>query len=106
MCSFDILGKPTDLTTAGFFLPLSGGIDSCATSVIIHSMCRLVYQAIKDGNEQVIKDMLRITGHEADSDWRPNTPQDIAEKLFCTAYMVLILSFQATLNTSANSYVW
>ncbi|KAJ2759076.1 glutamine-dependent NAD(+) synthetase, partial [Coemansia nantahalensis] len=26
----------------GFFLPLSGGIDSCSTAVIVHSMCRLV----------------------------------------------------------------
>src|SRR5947209_7867679 len=27
--------------TSGYFLPLSGGIDSCATAVIVHSMCRL-----------------------------------------------------------------
>ncbi|KAK5095441.1 glutamine-dependent NAD(+) synthetase [Lithohypha guttulata] len=31
---------------AGFFIPLSGGIDSCATSVIVFSMCRLVHQAV------------------------------------------------------------
>ena len=24
---------------AGYFIPLSGGIDSCATSVIVYSMC-------------------------------------------------------------------
>ena len=31
--------------TQGYFLPLSGGIDSCATAVIVHSMCRLVAEA-------------------------------------------------------------
>ena len=31
--------------TQGFFIPLSGGIDSCATAVIVYSMCRLVAEA-------------------------------------------------------------
>lgn len=30
---------------SGYFLPLSGGIDSCATATIVHSMCRLVVEA-------------------------------------------------------------
>ena len=37
--------------TQGFFLPLSGGIDSCATAVIVHSMCRLVTEAARGGSE-------------------------------------------------------
>jgi hypothetical protein len=32
---------------AGFFLPLSGGIDSCAIALIVHSMTRLVFEAIQ-----------------------------------------------------------
>ncbi|MCJ1284309.1 glutamine-dependent NAD(+) synthetase [Xylographa opegraphella] len=73
---------------AGYFLPLSGGIDSCATAVIIHSMCRLVDQAIKTGdNPQVLTDLLRIAGEEEDSDWRPKDPQEIARRIFHTAYM-------------------
>jgi NAD+ synthase (glutamine-hydrolysing) len=40
---------------AGYFLPLSGGIDSCATAVIVHSMTKLVHAAIKSGkNPQVL----------------------------------------------------
>lgn len=35
--------------TQGYFIPLSGGIDSCATSVIVYSMCRLVTQAANRG---------------------------------------------------------
>ena len=45
---------------AGFFLPLSGGIDSCATAVIAYSMARQVVKAIKEGNQQVISDCHRI----------------------------------------------
>lgn len=37
--------------TQGYFLPLSGGIDSCATATIVHSMCRLVAKAASDGSE-------------------------------------------------------
>lgn len=35
--------------TQGYFIPLSGGIDSCATAVIVYSMCRLVADAARRG---------------------------------------------------------
>ena len=31
---------------SGFFLPLSGGIDSCSTAMIVHSMCELVFEKV------------------------------------------------------------
>jgi len=34
---------------AGFFLPLSGGIDSSSTATIVYSMCRLVVDACCNG---------------------------------------------------------
>lgn len=37
--------------TQGYFLPLSGGIDSCATAIIVHSMCRLVVEAAAKGGK-------------------------------------------------------
>jgi len=37
--------------TSGYFVPLSGGIDSCATATIVFNMCRLVCQAAKEGSE-------------------------------------------------------
>ena len=40
--------------TQGYFIPLSGGIDSCATSVIVYSMCRLVAEAARKGGELFI----------------------------------------------------
>ena len=35
--------------SGGFFLPLSGGIDSCSTALIVFSMCQLVCESVKKG---------------------------------------------------------
>lgn len=70
---------------SGFFLPLSGGIDSCATAVIVHSMCRLVVKEAGEGNEQVIKDARKIT--RSSDDWTPTDPREIANKIFHTCFM-------------------
>lgn len=72
--------------TGGFFIPLSGGIDSCATSVIVHSMCRLVVKEAAEGNEQVIADARRLAGKEG-TDWVPTDARDFANIVFHTCYM-------------------
>ncbi|KAI0010311.1 glutamine-dependent NAD(+) synthetase with GAT domain-containing protein [Xylariaceae sp. FL0662B] len=69
---------------AGFLLPLSGGIDSCATAIIVYSMCRLVVQAIKDGNKEVIADVKRIAVF---SKKLPDTPEELSNQIFHTVYM-------------------
>ncbi|RAL60260.1 hypothetical protein DID88_000040 [Monilinia fructigena] len=52
---------------AGYFVPLS---------------------AVEKGdNPQVVEDLLRIVGEEEDSTWRPSNSQDIANRIFHTAYM-------------------
>lgn len=70
--------------TAGFFLPLSGGIDSCATATIVHSMCRLVLDAVEKGDKTVIADVQALV-HEPD--FIPKTTQDIAGRIFYTSFM-------------------
>ncbi|CDR39327.1 CYFA0S03e02212g1_1 [Cyberlindnera fabianii] len=72
---------------AGYFLPLSGGIDSCATAVIVHSMCRLVVGAAGKGNEQVIKDARKVSGLPVDDEYIPSDPVEFASRVFHTAYM-------------------
>jgi len=72
---------------AGFFIPLSGGIDSCATSVIVYSMCRLVVSAIKDGNEQVIEDVHTLCAPYKGPDWLPSTPNEFCSLIFHTCFM-------------------
>ena len=86
---------------AGFFLPLSwvtpiyapnlaescessGGIDSASSAIIVFSMCRLVVQAIKAGNQQVIADLHTIC---ADDEWLPLTPEELCGRLFHTCEM-------------------
>jgi len=69
--------------TAGYLVPLSGGIDSCATAVIVYSMCRLVIQAISEGNEKVIEDVKRIVPGKP----CPTTAKALCEEIFHTVYM-------------------
>lgn len=70
---------------SGFFLPLSGGIDSCATAVLVHSMCCLVVEACEKGNSQVIKDVASVANME--EGWIPTCSQELANKIFHTCFM-------------------
>ncbi|KEY75673.1 glutamine dependent NAD+ synthetase [Aspergillus fumigatus] len=72
---------------AGFFLPLSGGIDSCATAIIVHSMCREVVKAVSEGNQQVIKDVRRLCAEPEGSTWLPRTSQEVCNRIFHTSFM-------------------
>ncbi|KAF8329479.1 uncharacterized protein EI90DRAFT_3145957 [Cantharellus anzutake] len=73
--------------TSGYFVPLSGGIDSCATAVIVYSMCRLVTQAASEGREQVIEDARRIVGEKPNSSYVPIDPREFCGRIFHTCYM-------------------
>ena len=45
---------------AGFFLPLSGGIDSSSTAAIVASMCELVVASIHKGSEYAAEHTLIV----------------------------------------------
>ena len=48
---------------SGFFLPLSGGVDSSSVAIIVYSMCRLIVDFIhcqKQGYETVLKDVRKV----------------------------------------------
>lgn len=36
----------------GFFLPLSGGVDSSSTACLVYSMCHIIVDAINGGGEK------------------------------------------------------
>ena len=78
---------------AGFFIPLSGGIDSCATSILVFSMCRMVVEACKTGNQQVLKDAQTVCGDET---WQPSTPQEFCGRIFHTCFMGSVNSSKET----------
>ena len=44
--------KFSQWTQGGFFLPLSGGVDSSSTATIVFSMCNMVVQAVTSGGEE------------------------------------------------------
>lgn len=69
---------------AGYLVPLSGGIDSCSTAVAVYSMCRLVTDACKSGNDTVIADVKRIAKYSKEL---PKTPQELCNQIFHTVYM-------------------
>ncbi|OTB02192.1 hypothetical protein M426DRAFT_322902 [Hypoxylon sp. CI-4A] len=71
---------------AGYLVPLSGGIDSCATATIVYSMCRTVMDAVKEGNPQVIEDVKRIARYKGEG-VLPETPQELCNQIFSTIYM-------------------
>ncbi|KKA20102.1 NAD(+) synthase (glutamine-hydrolyzing), partial [Rasamsonia emersonii CBS 393.64] len=81
---------------AGFFLPLSGGIDSCSTAIIVFSMCREVIRAISEGNKDVIRDVRRLCAEPEGSTWLPKEPQEVCHRLFHTAFMGSQNSSKAT----------
>ncbi|CAG9861119.1 unnamed protein product [Phyllotreta striolata] len=69
----------------GFFLPLSGGVDSSSTAVIVYSMCNLIMEAIHQGGDQkVLSDLRRIL---ANPEYTPKSPQELCNKILFTCYM-------------------
>jgi len=68
----------------GFFVPLSGGIDSCATAIIVYSMCRMVIQEINEKNDDVISDVKRLVRSDNINDM---TAERLCNKIFYTCYM-------------------
>ncbi|XP_076311459.1 NAD synthetase isoform X2 [Tachypleus tridentatus] len=68
----------------GYFLPLSGGIDSSSVAIIVHSMARLVCAAVKDGDKEVLEDTQRIVG---DVHYVPEEPRELCNRIFVTCYM-------------------
>ncbi len=69
---------------SGFFLPLSGGVDSSATASIVSSMCHMIVKEINEGNSEVLKDIRKIVSEE---NYTPKDPQELANKIFFTCYM-------------------
>ena len=77
----------------GFFLALSGGVDSAATAAIVCVMCQIVFDHVRAGDAVTIADIQRMTRI---ADFVPADAKDLASKIFFCVYM-------ATANSSADS---
>ena len=83
---------------AGFFLPLSGGIDSASVACLVAFMCHFVVREVAAGNEQILADVRRIVG---DDTYTPENRKDLASKLLYTCYMATENSSDFTRNCAA-----
>jgi len=84
---------------SGFFLPLSGGIDSSSTACIVASMCRLVCKSVNRGNIQTLTDIQNIV---KDNQYIPKDPEELCNRIFVTCYMGTENSSQDTKERSQN----
>ena len=73
---------------AGFFLPLSGGIDSASTAVLVGSMCDLVMEAIQKGSPRVTEDLRRVLQLPEDQPF-PADAVKLAGSVFPYHYVIL-----------------
>lgn len=83
----------TRASAAGFFLALSGGLDSATVSLFVFGMAKVVLQSINEGDDNALADLRRITGEK---DFVPETPQEIVSRLLHTCYMGTQHSGKAT----------
>ncbi|EMR10229.1 NAD+ synthetase [Pneumocystis murina B123] len=81
---WDYLRKSNSI---GFFLALSGGIDSCATALIVYIMCKKVLDSIKDKNNHIVDDLFKVLRGSKDKDWIPKTPEEFVKEILYTSYM-------------------
>ncbi|GJQ83125.1 hypothetical protein Trydic_g15363 [Trypoxylus dichotomus] len=68
----------------GFFLPLSGGVDSSSSAIIVYSMCRMVVESVQKGDSRVLTDVRRILG---DGEYTPGNPNELCNRMLVTCYM-------------------
>ncbi|KAK1456513.1 glutamine-dependent NAD(+) synthetase [Colletotrichum cuscutae] len=68
----------------GYFLALSGGLDSSTVALFVYSMAKLVLQSIEAGEMSTLDDLRRITGDET---FMPETPQEVVSRLLHSCYM-------------------
>ncbi|XP_065198726.1 glutamine-dependent NAD(+) synthetase-like [Sycon ciliatum] len=83
---------------AGFFLPLSGGVDSASVACVVANMCHILHEGIS-ANTAASLENLPLTDLQRlvkDTSFVPKSPQEIAGKLLTTCYM-------ATKNSSAET---
>ncbi|EHA47279.1 hypothetical protein MCOR27_008586 [Pyricularia oryzae] len=78
---------------AGFFLALSGGLDSSSVALFVYGMAKLVLLSIKNGEENTLNDLRKVTGI---NDYVPESPEEIVGKLLHTCFMGTVNSSDET----------
>ncbi|KAH8875845.1 Glutamine-dependent NAD(+) synthetase [Schistosoma japonicum] len=71
--------------SSGFFLCLSGGLDSAAVACIVFSLCNQIFQAIKQGNVSVAHDLRTILNES--KEYIPTSDRELCSRLLTTCFM-------------------
>lgn len=79
--------------SGGFFLALSGGLDSSSVALMVFGMCKLVLKSIQNGEESTLSDLRAVTGIK---DFMPKTAEEIVSKILYSAYMGTVNSGSET----------
>lgn len=87
----------TRTNSAGFFLALSGGLDSATVALFVHGMARLVLLSIEKDEYSTLNDLRRVTG---ELDFTPKNTQEIVSRLLHTCYMGTVNSSEETQSRS------
>jgi len=82
----------------GYFLALSGGVDSAASAACVSIMCQMLMDKIDAGDSKTYDELCRTV---RDRDFAPKTHKDIANKLFFCVYMGTIYSTGETFNRAS-----
>ncbi|KAI0444889.1 NAD+ synthase [Xylaria telfairii] len=80
-------------SSAGFFLSLSGGLDSSTVALFVYGMAKVVLSSIESGSKTTLADLRRVTGLK---DLVPKTPEEIVNLLLTTCYMGTVNSSEET----------
>lgn len=79
--------------SGGFFLALSGGLDSSSVALMVFGMCKLVLKSIQNGEESTLSDLRAVTGIK---DFMPKTAEEIVSRILYSAYMGTVNSGSET----------
>ncbi|KAI1822843.1 NAD+ synthase [Xylaria intraflava] len=83
----------TRTSSAGFFLSLSGGLDSATVALFVYGMAKVVLKSIEAGSKSTLSDLRRITGLK---DFVPKSPEEIVDLLLTTCYTGTVNSSEET----------
>lgn len=82
----------------GYFLSLSGGLDSSTVALFVYGMAKEVLASIESGEEQTLIDLRRVTGEK---EFYPREPHEIVGRLLHTAYTGTVNSSPDTRHRAA-----
>lgn len=90
-------------SSPGFFLALSGGLDSSTVALFVLGMCKFVLKSIQNGEESTLRDLRTVVGLK---DYTPKTPQEIVSKLLHTCFMGTVNSSEETRSSTLRYLVF